>query len=77
MILIIVFSGGDDDGLGPGEIGSEAVAGPSTSNTTDDPDDGETKPTVVASGGTWVRDGPPVDLNGTTPNCSWSDNGCR
>ena len=47
VILIVVFSGGDDDGSGPGEIGSEAVAGPSTSDTTDDPDDGETKPTVV------------------------------
>jgi hypothetical protein len=33
--------------------------------------------TFDAADGVWVPDGPPVDLNGATPNCSWSDKGCR
>ncbi len=29
-----------------------------------------------AATGTWVQEGPPVDLNGSSSNCVWTDEGC-
>ena len=29
-----------------------------------------------AAGATWIQEGAVVDLNGSSPNCAWSDEGC-